>query len=68
MATMEQLAEARAALHALYIGKRVVTVTRNGRSVTYTSAGLAELMRYVAELEDELGLRVRRSGPLRFVL
>ncbi|MVX88158.1 phage tail protein, partial [Escherichia coli] len=51
-----------------YIGKRVVTVTRNGRSVTYTSAGLAELKRYVAELEDELGLRVRRSGPLRFVL
>ncbi|UMR98615.1 phage head-tail joining protein [Escherichia coli] len=68
MATMEELAEAKAALHALYIGKRVVTVSRNGRSVTYTSAGLADLKRYIAELEEELGLRVRRGGPLRFVL
>ncbi|EJF1946179.1 gpW family protein [Salmonella enterica] len=63
MATMTELKEAREALHALMTGKRVATVTKNGRSVSFTSATLADLRKYIAELEAELGVCVRRGPP-----
>ncbi len=68
MATMPQLIEARQALHELMTGKRVATVTKNGRSVSFTSATLSELKAYISELEEELGVAIRRRRPAGFYL
>lgn len=64
MATASELAEAKAALHSLLTGTRVTSVTKNGRSVTFTSATLGELKNYIAEMEVELGMHSRRRRPL----
>ncbi|KAB8312283.1 phage tail protein [Erwinia endophytica] len=66
MATMADLLSARAALHDLMTGKRVASVQKNGRSVTFTSATLSELKAYISELESELGVAVRRRRPAGF--
>ncbi|HFF9407538.1 TPA: phage head-tail joining protein [Escherichia coli] len=62
--THEMLCDARRALHELMIGKRVVTVTKDGRSVSFTSATRADLCKYIAEIEEALGVRVRRRRPM----
>lgn len=66
MATMQELEEARTALHELMTGKRVATITKNGRSVSFTSATLSDLKKYISELEAELGINTRRRGPAGF--
>jgi uncharacterized protein (UPF0216 family) len=66
VATQEQLDEARKALHALLTGKRVASVQKDGRSITFTSATLHELRAYIADLESQLGLVSRRRGPAGF--
>lgn len=60
MATMIELSEARTALHDLMIGKRVVTVQKDGRRVEFTAASVSELKKYIAQLEAELGPSGRR--------
>lgn len=61
MTMMIELREAREALHNLMIGKRVVTVQKDGRRVEFTAASVNELKKYIAQLEAELGLSGRRS-------
>lgn len=59
-----QLADAESALHQLLIGKKAVTLSYNGESVTYTQANEARLRNYVRELQAKLGLicSARRRG------
>lgn len=55
---VQRLAEAKAALHQLQLGKQVVKVEVHGapgRSVTYTPANIEQLKRYIAALEAECG-------------
>ncbi|WP_273867580.1 phage head-tail joining protein [Serratia odorifera] len=66
MAKLAQLEEARQALHELLTGKRVASIQKDGRAVTFTSATLNELRAYIADLEEQLGLASRRRGPARF--
>lgn len=66
-----RLAEAEAALHALAIGRRSVTVSYEGKSVTYTAGTMSELRAYIAELKAKLTLLdgtrpARRAIGLRF--
>ena len=68
MATTEQkqawLEAAEQALHNLNIGQQAVTVTYNGKSVTYTQAKKADLKAYIRELEIELGIRSGRTKSI----
>ncbi|ECC9579938.1 phage tail protein [Salmonella enterica subsp. houtenae] len=63
MYTQEMLTEARQALHELLLGKRVVSVSKNGRQVQFTLINIADLRNYIAEIESGLGLPSRRRGP-----
>ncbi|KFC09043.1 hypothetical protein GTGU_01235 [Trabulsiella guamensis ATCC 49490] len=64
MATMTELLEARNVLHALRLGKQVISVTKDGRRVEYKPADVGDLIRYIATLEEELGISGgRRRGP-----
>ncbi len=63
MYTQEMLTEARQALHELLLGKRVVSVSKNGRQVQFTQINIADLRNYIAEIESGLGLSSRRRGP-----
>lgn len=51
------LSEARTALHALMTGQSMVSVTYEGRSVTYSRANLAALRSYIQDLESKLNGR-----------
>lgn len=62
MATMAELAEARAALHDLMMGKRVATVQKDGRRVEFTATSVSDLKRYISEMESTLRTGGRR-GP-----
>lgn len=56
MACVDDLASAKAALHALITGEQIVSVTVNGgRENRYTPADASKLRRYIAELEAECG-------------
>jgi len=45
------LTEAETALHTLIIGKKPVSVTRNGRSITYQITDEQTLRQYISELK-----------------
>lgn len=68
----QRLAEAKAALHQLQLGKQVVKVEVHGapgRSVTYTPASIEQLKRYIATLEADCGALVAgrpRRGCITF--
>ena len=66
MATQTDLDAARAALHDLMIGKRVATVQKDGRRVEFTATSVADLKKYIAELESQIGITQRRRGPAGF--
>lgn len=70
MATREQmqvwLDDAEAAYHSLVTGRRSVTVTAEGRSVTYASADLEVLARYIESLRVRVGAVRRRAVGVRF--
>ncbi len=68
MATQQQLTEARAARHALVTGRKVATVTMNGRTVQYTETNLADLEAYIQRLESELGITTNRRRAFRVSL
>lgn len=64
MATLEQLNEARAALHRLNIGTSTVSIQRDGKRVEFTPINRADLERYIAQMEADLGQPGnRRRGP-----
>lgn len=60
MATLQQLEEARNALHQLIVGKKAVRITKDGRSVEYTPTNRSDLEQYISQLETLLGLRTLR--------
>ncbi|ENT2068148.1 gpW family head-tail joining protein [Salmonella enterica] len=62
--TPEMLAEARQALHELLLGKRVVSISKNGRQVQFTQINIVDLRNYIAEIESGLGLPSCRRGPV----
>lgn len=66
LTAQERLTEARAALHALSLGRSVVEVTdSDGSRVRYNTANASRLKDYIADLQAEVtGIR-RVSGPIR---
>ena len=71
MATVEQvsqLAEARAAFHKLMTGAAVVSVNKDGMSVSYKTADAGKLQAYITELSNivEGGSRRRAPAGVRF--
>ncbi|EIY5121941.1 TPA: phage head-tail joining protein [Klebsiella variicola subsp. variicola] len=66
MATQSELDSARAALHDLMTGKRVATVQKDGRRVEFTATSVADLKKYIAELEVQIGITSRRRRPAGF--
>ena len=45
-----QLAEAQQAKHELLMGKKVVSITRDGKKVDFQQTNIAELDRYIQQL------------------
>ena len=66
MATQADLDAARAALHDLMTGKRVATVQQDSRRVEFTATSVADLKKYIADLESQIGISQRRRGPAGF--
>lgn len=66
MATQSELDSARTALHDLMTGKRIATVQKDGRRVEFTDTSVADLKKYIAELEVQIGITSRRRGPAGF--
>lgn len=65
MTDSELLAEAKTALHKLLTGRQAAEFRdQNGEMVRYTRANLAELRRYITELEARVSPPTV-SGPLR---
>ena len=62
--TQTRLDEAEAALHKLSLGAATVSISVDGRSVTYNAANLADLRIYIGSLRRELGLTSGRRGAL----
>lgn len=63
-----RLAEARAALHQLMLGKQVVKIETTGtvgQSLTYTAADIDRLRSYIKQLSIEAGESPRR-GSVQF--
>ena len=65
MTTLEQLTEARSALHKLMTGTQAVTVLYDGRRVEFTPSKLTELKTYISNLETASGGSSSRRGPAR---
>lgn len=61
-----RLVEAEAALHKLMLGNQRVTVSYDGKSVTYTAATAAGLRAYIVELRAQLGTGSRRAIGVQF--
>ncbi|UIN02456.1 gpW family protein [Yersinia ruckeri] len=61
--TQMMLSEARQALHELMLGRRVVSISKNGRQVQFSQMDIKALRRYIDEMEVALGLPSRRCGP-----
>ncbi|MDX6845481.1 gpW family head-tail joining protein [Hafnia alvei] len=68
MSLENDLAAAQRALHDLLIGKRVVSVQKDGRKVDFTSASLDQLQNYIDNLKGQLGQYSRRRPPAGVVL
>tara|TARA_B100000929_G_scaffold225524_1_gene181845 strand:- start:2386 stop:2613 length:228 start_codon:yes stop_codon:yes gene_type:complete len=67
--TSEQLAEVRQALVDLATGKRVVSITQNGRTVQFDRAGLPELEALEYRLKSELRAQTgKRRSRTRLVM
>jgi hypothetical protein len=55
MSCETKLAEAKAALHQLMLGKSMVSLQYEGRRVQYTAASRTDLETYIKKLEAECG-------------
>lgn len=61
------LTEAIAARHALLTGKRTVSVSYDGKSVTYSQTDIARLEAYIASLKNQIADltgQQRLRGPM----
>ncbi len=66
MALADDIASAKAALHALLTGKAVAQVRdSDGSYISYTKTNIADLRAYIAELEGQLPEAVTKRAPLR---
>ena len=63
MYTLEMLNEARKALHELMLGKKVVSISKDGRQVQFNQANIADLRRYIQDIETSIGMTSRRLPP-----
>lgn len=62
-ATLQQwLADAQAALQSLMTGRREVTVSYDGKSVTYSNASKGDLQMWIMQLQRQLGVGGRRRA------
>lgn len=58
----EKLTEAEDALHELSLGKRVVSISRNGKTLTFSATNRIDLEMYIARLKQQKG--TSRRGPM----
>jgi hypothetical protein len=65
MTLQEKISEAEEALHDLSLGKRVVSITRNGKSLTYTATTQVNLELYIARLKSQISTSSRRPMGIR---
>lgn len=66
--TAEKLAQALDAKHKLATGQLArVFMDQNGERVEYTATNMAQLDRYIAELQAELAGTARTAKPVRFI-
>jgi predicted house-cleaning NTP pyrophosphatase (Maf/HAM1 superfamily) len=68
MSVETQLEQARGAYHNLLTGQAVVSITRDGKSVSFSQASKKDLAAYIASLESQAGGAGRRRRPARFIL
>ena len=55
LATLQSwLSDAEAALHALQIGDKRVTIERLGTKISYTAASVGELKSYITSLQSQI--------------
>lgn len=62
LTTQQKLDEAESAYHALMIGELEVTVSKNGKSVTYNATTAHKLERYIAQLKAILNPSLSRRA------
>lgn len=60
MTLQQRIEEAENALHELSLGKRVVKISRNGKSLEFNQANVSDLRRYITEMKNQLGGTRRR--------
>ena len=66
MTLQQQLDDARAKYHALITGGQAVSMSHEGRSITFQPAEASKLLSYIENLESRLGTTsARRGGPAR---
>lgn len=66
LSAAQRLAEAKAALHRILLGKGVQSVTdQSGERVVYSTASVSRLRAYIAELEAEVAGSAPATGPIR---
>lgn len=66
MTLQEQLAEAEQKYHQLVTGGQPVSMTREGRSITFEPADQDRLLSYIERLRSQLGSpSLRRGRPAR---
>jgi hypothetical protein len=62
-ATLQQwLADAQSAMAALMTGRREVTVSYDGKSVTYSNASRGDLVAWILQLQKQLGIGCGRRA------
>lgn len=66
MTLQERLNEAETALHELLLGKRVVKISRGGKTVDFTPADVSSLRSYINQLKAQVN--GSRRGPMRVTL
>ncbi|WP_417788214.1 gpW family head-tail joining protein [Stutzerimonas xanthomarina] len=67
--TPEQLAEVRQAIIDLSTGKRVVSITQNGRTVQFDRTGLPDLQALESTIANSVAAQVgRRRSRTRLVM
>lgn len=58
-----RLCEAERVLHDLMLGKKTVSVSYDGKAVTYNQTDIGRLRAYIVELKGQLG--IRRRPPMK---
>ena len=65
MTLNDKLNEAEDALHELSLGKRVVSISRNGKALTFSAANRVDLELYIARLKSQISTSSRRPMGIR---